>query len=449
MMSMSDTPFKPYWKHLFDCALDEMDKRDVDRAIQLFKLVIEERPDLVAPYVNLGSALWALQRSEEAERAFRGALAIEPYCDEALMNLAIILAERGCESEAIDLFHRSLEVKPTAIGYTNLGTLYRRLGIRLKAMEALEQAYKLDPNDAKIRMNLSMELLLFGRFTEGWMHYAACLPDVIRSETDHIIAKDTRLWNGEQTGHLVIHHDQGIGDTIQSARYINSTSQKCERLTLVPQTSLVSLLTKVFADNPKITVSENVPEHYDCYQWIDLLMVGSGCEPIPNDPYIKIVSNDRWKFVRRFPHLRVGIAWAGNKDQIVDSRRSIPFDMFDELFKVSNVSFLSLQVDRKDRDKRLYDMSHHLRNWESTAGIIQELDLVISVDTAVAHLAGAMGKPVWLLNRFDNCWRWQIDRNDTDWYPTMRIFRQPSLGDWTSVITETRAALEQLAAKPR
>lgn len=429
--------------HLINEGLACLSQQNYQGAAEQFRQATILAPDHPIGHLNLGAVLWHQNDLGGATSAIQRALTLDPRLVQAHVNLAVMYAEREQFTEALQHLELSVQITPDAAAYHNIGIIQRRQGNRQQALEAFNKALDLQPHDWLTQLNCATELLVLGQFTAGWQAYEARLGN--RAVYDsYTIQKGKPQWNGQWVDHLVIHYEQGFGDTIQSCRYIDAASQRCNRLTLIPQPVLLKLLQSSFADNPKITVTDIHPVEFDCYQWIDGLprWFDAGSKPIPAKPYLRVPSSTTWQ--RRFAALagrKIGLVWAGRADIINDNRRSMHLDNLDQLLDVSDVSFISLQRDCAEHDPRLFDAARYFTDWSITAAAIQELDLVISVDTAVAHLAGALGKPVWLLNRFDTCWRWQLERMDSPWYPTMRIFRQPVADDWQTVLTEVIKAI--------
>jgi hypothetical protein len=263
-------------------------------------------------------------------------------------------------------------------------------------------------------------------------------------------------WQGEGLAGktILVHAEQGFGDTLQFARFVAMLQQarKPERLIFECQPELKRLLEKL--DGVSMIVAGNVDRLPPFDVHIPLLslplMFDVRLEALPAGlPYVFAPDalQDKWKDrLAGEKRKKVGMAWAGRPTHPNDLRRSVSFNSLAPLLALENFCWISLQKDsvatRADQSCVL-DWSDEITDFADTAGLISQLDLVISVDTAVAHLAGAMGKPVWLLNSFESEWRWMQDRTDSAWYPSMRIFRQTESGNWNSVIREVIAGLTQ------
>ena len=309
-----------------------------------------------------------------------------------------------------------------------------------------------------------MALLLAGRFEEGWKEYEWRLKEQHMSRNF-----SAPLWSGEATGDRVIllHAEQGLGDTLQFCRYVPLIASGA-RTVLEVQAPLVRLLSRLRGIIEIVARGERLPS-FDVHCPLMSLprALGTTLDTIPAaTPYLAADPGraaDLAQAARRPPWpARVGLVWAGGQRldwpqlAATDRRRSIALDSMAPLAQASGVSFISLQKGEPAAQAAnppcgmaLHDFTADLYDFADTAALIDGLDLVISVDTAVAHLAGALGKPVWLLNRFDTDWRWLLDRYDSPWYPLLRQFRQPSPGDWNSVIRSAGDALQRLATGDR
>jgi hypothetical protein len=276
------------------------------------------------------------------------------------------------------------------------------------------------------------------------------------------------LWLGETsiTGKvLYLHREQGLGDTLQFCRYATLAAQAGAQVILEVESTLVRLISTLQGVARVIAEDDPVPDHdLRCPIMSLPLAFGTTIETIPAEtPYLRADPSDTETWRDRLQDVKgkkVGLIWAGSSRtglgagvMAADRRRSLPLAKLAPVMSVAGCTFFSLQLGPPAEQARhapggmvLHDHTAELHDFADTAALVENLDLVISVDTSPAHLAGAMGKPVWLLNRFDTCWRWFLDREDSPWYPTMRIFRQPQPGDWDSVIHALAAALREFAA---
>jgi len=435
------------------------------------------RPGYPEAHNNLGGALWALGGLEEAETSCREALRLRPDYPEAHANLGNVLRDLGRPAEAEASCREALRLRPDySDAHSNLGAALYILGRPAEAEASCREARRLRPDYPDAHTNLAHALLLAGRFEEGWNEYEW------RWKTRQLLDGDRNFpapqWGGEAIGDRVIllHAEQGLGDTLQFCRYVPLMASGA-RIVLEVQAPLVRLLSRLPGiTQPGITQPgiTQIVARGDSLPSFDLhcpllslpRAFGTTLGTIPAaTPYLAADPARAADWRERLAHfdgLRVGLVWAGGQRQglpsqvITDRRRSVALDAMAPLGEASGVSFISLQKGEPaaqaatpPRGMALHDLTADLHDFADTAALIDGLDLVISVDTAVAHLAGALGKPVWLLNRFDTDWRWLLNRDDSPWYPTLRQFRQPSPGDWTSALGAARDALQRLVAGDR
>jgi tetratricopeptide (TPR) repeat protein len=402
---------------------------------------------------NLSDLLRLQGRPEEAEACCREALRLKPDNVPAQLTLGNALRESGRFQEAEACYRAALDHNPDwPQALNNLGTVLFDLGRPDEAIQSLRTAASKKPDYPDAHFNLGVALLLAGQFDEGWREYEwRWKQDRKKSQ---LRGFRQPLWDGGDIGDrvLLLHAEQGLGDTLQFCRFVPAIAAG-RRVILEVQRPLVPLL----AGLPGI---ETIVAHGDPLPPFDLhcpllslpRVLGTTLETIPQlasylraDPQRAAAWRQR---VRQLNGLRVGLAWAGNQTMSGDQRRSIPLEQFSELADLPGVSFVSLQKGAAASQSpppglSLHEWTEDLHDFGETAALIEALDLVISVDTAVAHLAGALGRPVWLLNRFDRCWRWLLNRDDSPWYPTLRQFRQPQPGDWSSVLKGVRTELEK------
>ncbi len=414
-------------------------------------------------WVDRGRTLRQLDRLGEAEAALREAVRLEPDSASAHCELGRVLDCFGRFEEAEVSVRTALRLQPEdAFAHVLLGSILYNLGRAGESQASVRTALRLQPEQREWRVRLAHALLLAGQLEEGWNEFEW-----------RWLGQDSRLrplsgvlpWNGEAIGDRVILllADQGHGDTLQFCRYVPQIAAGARRTILAVQPGLVRLLSRLPGVSEVITDGRRPSSSIDL--WCGLMSlpqrVGTTLETIPaTTPYLTADPADaaHWRTrLAGFAGLRVGLCWAGgqfNVGQIQrDRRRSLSLDALTPLGGIPGVQFVSLQkgpsavqAARPPTGMELLDLSEDQRDFADTAAIVDNLDLVISVDTSVAHLAGALGKPVWLLNHFDTDWRWLQNRDDSPWYPTLRQFRQPVPGDWGSVLSHARDALRRLAA---
>lgn len=410
------------------------------------------RSDFAGAFSNLGDLLRLQGRLEEAEAYCREALRLDPDYVPAQLTLGNALREAGRFHDAEPCYRAALAHDPALPeALNNLGTLLYDLGRADEAIPTLRTAVSQRPDYADAHFNLGVSLLLAGQFDEGWREYEWRWKQAKKKL--HLRDFSEPLWNGEDIGDrvLLLHAEQGLGDTLQFVRFVPAIAAG-RRVVLEVQRPLMPLLTGLPGLECIVARGDPLPP-FDLHCPLLSLprLLGTTLETIPREaPYLRADPQRAaaWRErVGQLDGLRVGLVWAGNQTMSGDNRRSLPLERFSELADLPGVSFVSLQKGAgasqlPPRGLSLHDWTNDLHDFGETAALIEALDLVISVDTGVVHLAGALGRPVWLLNRFDRCWRWLLNRDDSPWYPSLRQFRQIQPGDWTSVLRNVRAELE-------
>jgi Flp pilus assembly protein TadD len=431
---------------------------DYNNAIKYLKKEIQITPSNAGAYNDLGIIFQEEGRIDEAIKYYQKALHLNPDLAEAHSNLGTAFKEKDNFDEAIICYQKALQKKPYfADVYNNLGVVLQNKGQFEEAIQYFQKALQIEPDHAKSHWSLSFSLLLLGNFDQGLKEYEW------RWKTKDFVTQQRRysrsLWDGSDISgkSILIYPEQGIGDIIQFIRYIPLVAQRGAKVFFECPKELVSLLKNLRGMEQMIIFGENLPE-FDIYcPLLSLpLIFKTTLNSIPAEiPYIKVDSSLMQKWKEKFYYnnyeFKVGLAWTGNPKNIRDHYRSISLEIFKPLAQCDNVIFYSLQKGKAAEQAKnppegmkLIDYTDEINDFSDTAALIENLDLVISVDTAVAHLAGAMGKPVWTLIPFSlPDWRWMLDREDSPWYPTMRLFRQPSYGDWKSVIEQVKEELKK------
>jgi len=391
------------------------ENRMYEKAVARYRRAIELKPDYADAWNNLGGTLRELDRLSEAESAIGRAIQIEPNLASAHSNLAIVLMDQQRFIEAIESFHRAIAARPD----------YR-----------------------EAHHNLGMLHLLLGDFQRGWEEYQwrPITPLQIRQPT----------WRGEDLRGktIFLHAEQGIGDTIQFARFIPILQEKGAHVLIGchPELSgLVGGLAQIVHRGDRFP-----PFDFYCPLLNVPMVLGTNVNNIPaRIPYLK-ADEERSKLWRerlgpRKGNLRVGLAWAGSPKHADDARRSIALEKFAPVLANPNIEFISLQVGpagARAAQHGMVDFTSELRDFSDTAALVDQLDLVVTVDTAVAHLAGAMAKPTWVLLAKTPDWRWLLGRADSPWYPGLRLFRQERRGDWDAVIEAIAQKLPEFSHAP-
>jgi Flp pilus assembly protein TadD len=416
------------------------------RAIQL-------NPDYSSAYNNLGMILKNLNRLEEAEMYIRKAITLNANFTGAYNNLGVILKDLNCLDEAERYLRRAIALKSDYIeAHFNLGLVLKEANQLGEAENYLCQAIRLKPDYPEAHFALSTLYLIRKQFEDGWKKYE------MRQEIFHHYQPPISRWQGEElTGRkILLYYEQGFGDTIQFARYIPKVAELAAKTVVWVQESLQQLLSH--SENAvTVYTGQNMPtEEFDfaCPLLSLPSVFNTSLETIPQSfSYIQANSECSIRWRKNLNEIdnsniyRVGVVWAGNPKHINDRKRSIPFNVFSKLFEISNINWISLQVgvgaeDVKESSCKVNAVSETIIDFYETAGIIDNLDLVITVDTSVAHLAGAMGKKTWVLLPFAPDWRWQLECEDSPWYPTIRLFRQSRIGNWQDVLEKVEEAIK-------
>jgi lipoprotein NlpI len=420
-------------------------------AEMICRQVLAQEPDYFDALHLLGVLAGQSGHTEDAINLLGRAVRLRPGF-EAYSNLGVALRENGQLDAAIDAHRNALQLNPEyADAWRNLGVALNAKGLFDEAMSAYDRALQIKPDFAHVHFNRGVLRLLRGDFQNGWPEYEWRwkLPsEITRRPTG------PGQWNGEELRGqtILLYAEQGIGDTLQFVRYVPMVVERGGRVMVQCQPELLPLLAG-FPGIQQIAVAGQTlpPFERHCALMSLPLTFGTELASIPRQiPYIQpdALLVEQWH--NRFgagSEFKVGLVWAGKAAYRNDRIRSIDFAQLSPLWNVPGVQFLSLQKGHAKPapppGAKWLDWTDDLHNFAQTAALIANLDLVITVDTAVAHLAGAMGKPAWVLLSFVPDWRWQLDRDDSPWYPTMRLFRQSALNDWLGVIARVAEALRQ------
>jgi tetratricopeptide (TPR) repeat protein len=404
------------------------------------------QPDYAEAHMNLGNVLQAQGRLDEAMARYVQAFAFRPEYADAYVNLGNLLQGQGKQAEAVVEYERALALRadyPEAL--VNLGTALEALGQQDEAIARYDAAIALRPEYAEAQVNRALHLLRRGKFSEGFAGYEWRwqMPG-FRSPRR---AFHQPLWRGEplRGERILLHGEQGFGDSIQFLRFVSLVSAAGGRVLLEVPTALRRFV-EGFCGAEVLCFGDSLPAFaWHCPLMSLPLAFATTIETIPPAPYLDAA-------VQRLPWkcdgdgLRVGVVWAGNEEHVQDRQRSIPLALLGPLFAFEGVRFFSLQLGRETETlpPSVMDLAPLITDFADTAALVTGLDLVISVDTAVAHLAGALGRPVWILLAQHADWRWMLGRADSPWYPTARLFRQERFGDWAGVLEKVRLALAGL-----
>jgi tetratricopeptide (TPR) repeat protein len=420
----------------------------ISEAIRCHECAIRLEPSTIAYHVNLGAALRDAGESLRAIEAYKDAVALDPRFAQAYNNLGVVLADEGRLDEAIASFHRAIEIdRNYADAHTNLGvTLYANRRAE-ESVAHCRRAVELNPDFAKAHSNLALILLGTGHFPEGWIEHEwrwKCNPAFKPRPFSQ------PQWSGEPLASktILLHAEQGFGDAIQFARYVPLIARRAKKVIVECPPALARLFQSLEASATVIPSGHLLPP-FDTHCSLMSLPYALGDQTIPAEiPYVRPGSSlvHAWRGKLRPTHPRqIGIAWAGRPTHSNDRNRSMSSEHLSLLARLPGIEWHSLLKNPTEGiAPRLHILDHSsdLNDFADTAAFIANLDLVISVDTAVAHLAGAMGRPIWLLLPFAAEWRWMLNRDDSPWYSTMRLFRQERWGDWAGVMHRVADTLQ-------
>jgi FkbM family methyltransferase len=429
----------------------------LDEAIEQYRQAIALLPSYLSAHDNLGIALKQQRKLGEAAEQFRVAIAINPAYANAYINLGNTMRELGDYDQAIAYCQEAVRLQPeNADAHNTYGCVLVDLGRLEEAITCYEAAVKYRPDFADAHLNLGIILLQVGDFQRGfeeyhWRWQTKQCPDLRYTHA---------LWKGEDlTGKIILlTAEQGFGDTIQFARYASLIAQLGGRVVVACQKPLVRLLATVpgvaqCADRDKDNVETHVHTPFMELPYI----LGTTLDTIPATvPYVFPPADTQIQLqTLANTQLKIGFVWATNPSNSTSGKRSCAVSHFLRLLEIPQIALYSLQKDASEADKaliqghdRLQDLQDQLIDFADTAAAIAQLDLVITVDTAVAHLAGALGKPTWLLLAHVPDWRWLMQREDSPWYPTMRLFRQVQPDAWEELFDRVVIALRAELAQP-
>jgi tetratricopeptide (TPR) repeat protein len=429
-----------------------------EEALAEFRQVLARAPQHAEARLNCGIAHAALGQHVEAVAEFDAALAMMPGHPVAHYNRALALFELGRYAAAFEAHERVLAAAPEHAGaWLHRGRALAALNRHDEAVASYRKARAIGKDDADLNFSEALALLTLGDYRGGFSKYEA------RWRRTGMPAQKSRgrpLWLGEyplQRKTVLLHAEQGLGDTIQFARYVPLLAAAGAKIVLEVQSELTALLAQL-PGGATIVARGEAPPAYDVHCPLGSLPLALRTEPdsVPADiPYLSAADAPLAKWSARIGALarpRIAIAWSGNASHFNDRNRSVPFARLLPLFSAP-ARFISVQrelraddADRLAAETRVTHLGGELENFTDTAALIALCDLVISADTAVAHLAGAMGRPLWVLIPFAPDWRWTLGGESSPWYPTARLFRQTALGDWDGVAARVAAELARFIA---
>jgi Flp pilus assembly protein TadD/ADP-heptose:LPS heptosyltransferase len=434
-----------------------------DEAIENYERAVRLKPDYAEAYNHLGVVLNEQGRSAEAIESYRRALQADPEYAEVYSNLGIVLKDREQFAEAIRNFERALRLDPDFTeAHYNLANSLRDQGRCAEAIAGYKRAIQLKPDYAEAHWNMSLALLLNGNFIEGWKGYKWRRNADLKMFTERHCSGKPRWDGGSFEGkQLFVYCEQGMGDNIQFVRYLPMIKARGGTVIFDTPRPLMGLLHGFPGIDQLVECRPNEKPSVDFDVYASLLdmpsLFGTTLETVPAEvPYIYAdpTKAESWHAVLAGPEFKVGIVWAGSSMHGNDRYRSCRLEYFAPLAKVDGVRLYGLQkgdaaaqMDELAGTVSVVNISKRFEDFTDTAAAIESLDLVISVDTSVLHLAGAMGKSTWALLPYAPEWRWMLNRLESPWYPTMKLFRQETWNGWESVFRRVAEELHVMASK--
>ena len=435
---------------------------DAEGAATHYETAARCRPDYALAHFNLACLRQAAGQLDAAREAYAKAIAAKPDWAEPHYNLATIERVAGNTEQAAAGFRRTVTLDPGhGGGWNNLGLVERRLGRHKESLAAHARSMAADPDNPRARFNAGMAHLTLGGFEAGWPLYEA------RIEIESVarmagLRTGIPRWRGEPLGRrtLLVEAEQGLGDTIQFVRYLpllrSRPGAEDASVTLACDQAMLRLLSGFPGVDrllEKPSRKKPLPRGHDLVVSLMSLpaLFETNTDTIPADiPYLHPHPTliPQWAARMDAKTFKVGIVWAGRPQHDNDRNRSVTLDDLAPLAKIRGAALYSLQkgpaeeaLANPPKGMKITPLGNRIADFADTAAAIANLDLVVSVDTAVAHLAGALGKPVWTLLPYVPDWRWMLERTDSPWYPTMQLFRQDAPGDWTGVVATIAKAL--------
>lgn len=431
-----------------------------EEALKQYDLCLELQPNNAQTLQMRAVSLHGLKRFEEALADNLRSHELDPDNVETLNNIGDVLQWMGRYDEATPWFDRAIERRPGfVVASINKGAALVQLGLLDEAVNTWRQVKTLDPDNAEADWNLSLLELMAGDFQAGWPRREARWNSRFRPAVYPKFSEPMWLGNEPIEGKtILVHVDEGLGDTIQFVRYVPLLAERGARVILVVAKALHSLLSGFPGVSECLTVADKLPPfNMHCPVCSLPLAFGTRLDTIPSArSYLPVLPQERIKaWENRLgprDRLRVGLVWSGNPDHDNDRNRSISLQTTSRILDV-DATFVSLQKDPRPADKAMLeqrtdivDLTTHLTDFVETAALVSCLDLVITVDTSVAHLAGALGRPTWILLPYVPDYRWMLDRDDSPWYPTVRLFRQTATREYHSVLDAVRNELLTLVS---
>ncbi|NEQ40719.1 MAG: tetratricopeptide repeat protein, partial [Okeania sp. SIO3I5] len=426
------------------------EKDEIEQAIAYYQKSLKVNPNYAETHNNLAVALQDNWQIDAAFSHCQAAIKLRPNYAEAWHNLGRILRYKGEFEAAIEHYQKSLKLKPNyAEGYNSLGSIFLELGKLSESQKYYQEALKLDKNHFNAHFGLAAVLLKQGNFIEGFSEY-----EWRRQRQDYVTNNFAQpVWDGSDFSGktLLVYTEQGLGDSIQFIRYIPLVKKFGGRVIVYCNKAGLKLLFTTVSEIDKLfVIGENLPDFDLQVPLMGLPRIfGTTLETIPAEiPYLSVPESKKIQLPGTTNSFKIGITWETNSQIKTSKKRSCSLEHLQPILNLDNTSFYILQKEVSPQDlewlksqTQIHNLSSYFNDLADTAAVIKQLDLVITIDTVIAHLAGALGKPVWVMLNFDSDWRWLTDREDSPWYPTMRLFRQSKSDDWQGVCQEVVGAL--------
>ncbi len=459
--AIANNPQIPQFHNTLGLVFESLEK--FEEAVAAYQQAVSIEPDYAEAHYNMAVALQSQGRYAAAVEKCKQAVSLKPDYAEAYNTMAFSLEKQERYAEAIENYKQALQFKPDfAEAYNHLGVVLNTQERSAEALENYKQALQLDPDYTEVHWNLSLVLLRTGRLTEAWNEYEwRRNPELGMTTYPHCY--EIPRWDGScfTSKRLLVHYEQGLGDTLHFVRYLPMVKARGGTVILEVRKPLYRLLQSFPGVDELIEASSyNKPAvKFDYHvSLMDLPKIfATTLETIPAEvPYIHACPTkaEYWRKKLANTDLKVGIVWAGSSMHGKDRYRSCTLKCFAPLTKIEGVRLYGLQkgeaaaqAEEVANEMAITNLGTEFEDFSDTAAVIENLDIVISVDTAVLHLAGAMGKPVWALLSFSPDWRWMLNRRDSPWYPTMKLFRQKERCQWQPVFQRVAEELRTMAAK--
>ncbi len=445
---------RPAKTELFSRALEAHQSGKIDEAISLYGAVLRQNPDQPDVWNNLGVALRRTKRFDASLVAYRRAAELRPGNAGLWSNMGNCLREMMRFEEAAAAHAKALELNASIKSHPfNAGLVYRDTNRFEQAIRHFDEALAIDPDYIDANWDKALALLAMGQYDAGWAGY-----ETRRKLADNPIKPipDVPEWDGKadlRGKRLLLRAEQGFGDMIQFARFVPMVAKKAVHIILECRAELIPVMRTIAGIGTIVEKGAKLPPfdmHVPLLSLPHILKISEAeLHRISSEPYLGV---PKGKQARLSPPpgtvLKVGLIWAG---KLNPRDRSCPLEMLMPLMAQKGASFYSFQVDERRGDiaklgasALITDMGEHIHDFGDSAVLMRAMDLIVTIDSAPAHLAGALGLPVWMLQLYTTDWRWMVNRADSPWYPTMRIYRQAVPGDWTEPVAKLEADFANL-----